>query len=319
MTIFSKDLALADARAETRKTDMTRRRFVLGTSSLVALSALPLSGFSIADTSTLAATPAILTGTDFDLHIGYQAVNFTGRDRIATTVNNSLPAPVLRWKEGDDIRIRVTNHLKHESSVHWHGIILPSAMDGVPGLSYEGIKPGETFEYRFKVQQYGTYWYHSHSGFQEGTGLAGSIIIDPKEPAPFAYDRDMVVMLSDWSDEAPDHIYAKLKKMNEYYNFRERTVGDTWRDIREKGLAKTWKDRSMWARMRMSDRDISDVTGYTYTYLMNGVTPAQGWTGLFKPGEKLRLRIINGSAMSIFDVRIPGLKMTVVAADACRC
>jgi FtsP/CotA-like multicopper oxidase with cupredoxin domain len=280
----------------------------------MALAAFPLPRFAWAEVSG-SANPTILTGTEFDLHIGYQNVNFTGANAIATTVNGGFPGPTLRWKEGDNITIRVTNHLKHESSIHWHGIILPSEMDGVPGLSFEGIKPGETFEYRFQVKQYGTYWYHSHSGFQEQTGLAGSIIIDPKDPEPFAYDRDMVVMLSDWSDEDPVRVYAKLKKRNDYYNFRERTVSDTWRDIKTKGLAQAWNERAMWNQMRMSDTDISDVTGYTYTYLMNGANPQQGWVGLFKAGEKIRLRIINGSAMSIFDVRIPGLKMTVVAAD----
>ena len=209
----------------------------------------------------------------------------------------------------------MTNNLNHESSIHWHGIVLPSTMDGSPGFDFAGIKPGETFEYSFDVKQNGTYWYHSHSGFQEQTGLLGSIIIEPKDPDPVAYDREMIVQLSDWSDEAPEHVYAKLKKMNDYYNFRERTVGDMWRDVKTKGIVKTWNERSMWNQMRMNQNDISDVTGYTYTYLMNGVTPDHGWLGLFKPGEKVRLRIINGAAMSIFDVRIPGLKMTVVAAD----
>merc|ERR1711916_255786 len=171
------------------------------------------------------------------------------------------------------------------------------------------------FEYSFDVNQSGTYWYHSHSGFQEQTGMYGAIVIDPKEPDPVAYDRDYVVLLSDWSDEAPEDVYAKLKKHSEYYNFRERTVGDIWRDISEKGVARTWRERAMWNRMRMSETDISDVTGYTYTFLMNGQTPDDNWLGLFKKGEKVRLRIINAAAMTIFDVRIPGLKMTVVAAD----
>lgn len=294
----------------------TRRRFVLGASSVLALSTLPFPQTLWANTASAApAGPTILTGNQFDLHIGYQKVNFTGVERIATTVNGSLPGPILRWKEGERVTLRVTNHLDHDSSIHWHGIILPSAMDGVPGLSFAGIKPGETFEYQFDVNQSGTYWYHSHSAFQEQTGLLGSIIIDPKEPDPVAYDREMVVVLSDWTDEAPEDVYAKLKKMSHYYNFRERTVGDLWRDLKEKGFAKTWKERAMWNQMRMSETDIADVTGYTYTFLMNGVSPDQGWLGLFKPGEKVRLRIINGAAMGIFDVRIPGLKMTVVAAD----
>ena len=295
--------------------DQSRRRFVLGASSLVALSTLPLSGQVFADTPRPTNGPQTLTGNQFDLSIGFQKVNFTGKQRIATTVNQSLPAPVLRWKEGERVTLRVTNTLDHDSSIHWHGMILPSEMDGVPGMSFDGIKPGETFVYEFDVQQSGTYWYHSHSGFQEQTGLMGAIVIDPKDPDPVAYDRDMVVLLSDWTDTAPEKVYGTLKKMSHYYNFRERTVGDLVRDLKTKGLSATWKERAMWNQMRMSETDISDVTGYTYTYLMNGVTPDHGWLGVCKPGEKVRLRFINGAAMSIFDVRIPGLKMTVVAAD----
>jgi CopA family copper-resistance protein len=295
--------------------DQSRRRFVLGASSLVALSALPLSGRVFAETARQPDGPQILSGNQFDLSIGFQKVNFTGRQRLATTVNQSLPGPILRWKEGERVTLRVTNTLDQVSSVHWHGIILPTEMDGVPGMSFHGIKPGETFVYEFDVQQSGTYWYHSHSEFQEQTGLMGSIIIDPKDPDPVAYDRDMVVLLSDWTDTPPKQVYSTLKKMSHYYNFRERTVGDLVRDLKTKGLSATWNERAMWNQMRMSDTDISDVTGYTYTYLMNGVTPDRGWSGLCKPGEKVRLRFINGAAMSIFDVRIPGLKMTVVAAD----
>ncbi|HEY9050893.1 MAG TPA: copper resistance system multicopper oxidase, partial [Gammaproteobacteria bacterium] len=209
------------------------------------------------------------------------------------------------------------NMLPVTSSIHWHGIILPSAMDGVPGIAtgFNGIAPGETFIYQFPIIQSGTYWYHSHSGFQEQTGMYGAIVIDPKEPDPFSYDRDYVVVLSDWSDENPHDIYAKLKKMSHYYNFNERTHGDLMKQIKEKGVAQTWAEQEMWNEMRMSQRDLSDVTGYPYTFLMNGQTPADGWLGLFKRGEKVRLRFINASAMTFFDVRIPGLKMTVVAAD----
>lgn len=295
--------------------DQSRRRFVLGASSLVALSALPLSSQVFADAPRPTNGPQTLSGNQFDLSIGFQKVNFTGKQRIATTVNQSLPAPILRWKEGERVTLRVTNTLDHDSSIHWHGIILPSEMDGVPGMSFDGIKPGETFVYEFDVNQNGTYWYHSHSGFQEQTGLMGAIVIDPKDPDPVAYDRDMVVLLSDWTDTAPEKVYSTLKKMSHYYNFRERTVGDLVRDLKTKGLSATWNERAMWNQMRMSETDISDVTGYTYTYLMNGITPDHGWLGLCKPGEKVRLRFINGAAMSIFDVRIPGLKMTVVAAD----
>ncbi len=294
---------------------MSRRRFVTGVAAGGALLGLGLrSGLSIASPSNRLG-PTILRGNEFDLNIGYQPVNFTGKSRMATAINGSVPAPVLRWREGDRVTLRVKNNLAEDSSIHWHGIILPTDMDGVHGLSFNGIKPGETFEYQFDINQSGTYWYHSHSGFQEPTGMYGAIIIDPKDPDPVSYDRDYVVMLSDWSDEDPQAIYAKLKKLSHYYNFRERTVGDLWRDIKDKGVAQTWNERSMWNQMRMSETDISDVTGYTYTYLMNGVTPDEGWVGLFKRGEKVRLRFINGSSMTIFDVRIPGLKMTVVAAD----
>ena len=293
----------------------SRRRFVTGIAAggaLMGLGIAPSLSFGLTANSI---RPQTLRGKQFDLNIGYQRVNFTGTERIATAVNGSVPSPILRWREGDRITLRVTNHLAHDSSIHWHGIILPTDMDGVPGLSFDGIKPGETYEYQFDVNQSGTYWYHSHSGFQEQTGMYGAIVIDPKEPDPVSYDRDYVVVLSDWSDEAPENVYAKLKKMSDYYNFRERTVGDLWRDIQNKGVAQTWNARSMWNQMRMSDRDLSDVTDYTYTYLMNGVTPDDGWLGLFKPGEKVRLRFTNCAAMTNFDVRIPGLKMTVVASD----
>ena len=294
---------------------MSRRRFVTGMAAGSVFLGLGLgSGLSFASPQSRIG-PTTLRGRQFDLNIGYQSVNFTGKNRMATAVNGSVPAPILRWREGEQVTLRVKNNLAEDSSIHWHGIILPTDMDGVPGLSFGGIKPGETYEYQFDVNQSGTFWYHSHSGFQEQTGMYGAIVIDPKEPDPVSCDRDYVVVLSDWSDESPEDIYAKLKKMGDYYNFRERTAGDLWRDIKEKGVAQTWNERSMWNQMRMSDRDLSDVTSYTYTYLINGVTPEDGWLALFKRGEKVRLRFINSAAMTIFDVRIPGLKMTVVASD----
>jgi CopA family copper-resistance protein len=291
---------------------ISRRKFVTGAAAGGAL-----AGLGINPSWAAAANPGLQTlrGKHFDLGIGYREVNFTGRTRQATVVNGSLPGPVLRWQQGENVRLRVSNSLAVDSSIHWHGIILPADMDGVPGLSFAGIKPGETFEYNFPVSQSGTYWYHSHSGFQEQTGLYGALIIDPIEPEPFSYDRDYVVMLSDWSDEQPEKIYSNLKKQSHYYNRQMRTAGDTFAELGEKGLAGTWRDRAMWNRMRMNDRDIADVGGSTYTYLVNGHTPDANWEGLFSKGERVRLRIINSSAMSIFDVRIPGLKMTVVAAD----
>lgn len=256
-----------------------------------------------------------IAGTDFDLRIGETPMNFTGTPRVAFTVNGSVPAPTLRWKEGDTVTLRVGNSLDETASIHWHGIVLPANMDGVPGLSFHGIGPGETYVYRFTVRQGGTYWYHSHSGFQEQLGLYGPLIIDPIAPAPFTYDREHIVMLTDWTDERPERVFAKLKKRSDYYNFRQRTVGDFLHDARTRGLKATLADRKRWGEMRMNPTDIADVSGYTYTYLMNGTPPAANWTGIFKPGERIRLRFINGSAMSYFDVRIPGLKMTVVAAD----
>ena len=292
---------------------LSRRRFVTGMAAGAALLGMP-AGLS-ASTPRPGTAPHTLRGNQFDLDIGYLPVNYTGRERTAVAVNGSVPGPVLRWKEGQTVTLNVTNHLAHDTSIHWHGIILPSDMDGVPGLSFNGIKPGETFTYQFQVNQSGTYWYHSHSDFQEQQGNYGSIVIDPADTDPVAYDRDYVVLLSDWSDESPHDIYAKLKKEGHYYNRRRRTAGDLWREVKEKGVAETWRDREMWNEMRMSDRDISDVTGYTYTFLMNGQAPDTNWTALFRKSEKVRLRFINGAAMSIFDIRIPGLKMTVVASD----
>ena len=294
-----------------------RRRFVQGLACGGALLGLGL-GPALARSGASPMPPQqTLRGTRFDLTYSPTPVNFTGRERIATAINGSVPAPILRWKEGDTVTLKVTNRMAEDTSIHWHGIILPSSQDGVPHISegFKGIKPGESFTYQFPVIQSGTYWYHSHSGFQEQTGAYGAIVIEPKEPYPFSFDREYVVQLSDWSDEDPNRIYAKLKKLSHYYNFRERTVPELMREIRAKGVKATWNARKMWNEMRMSDRDISDVTGYTYTFLMNGQTPAQGWTGLFRRGEKVLLRIINSSAMTFFDLRIPGLKMTVVAAD----
>lgn len=303
---------------------ISRRRFVLGTAAAGSLLALAPTRNLLAagNPQTIASSQSAgasvlptLRGNQFDLNLNYAHVNFTGNPATATTINGGLPGPILRWKQGDTVTLRVHNQLAQHSSVHWHGIILPSEMDGVPGLSFAGIHPGESFEYRFKVQQSGTYWYHSHSHFQEQTGLFGAIVIDPLEPDPVQADRDYVVMLSDWSDDDPHRIEARLKKQSHYYNYRERTVGDLWRDIRDRGVTQTWNERAMWNQMRMSENDISDVNGYAYTFLMNGQTPAQGWNALFKRGEKVRLRFINAAAMTFFDVRIPGLKMTVVAAD----
>jgi len=207
------------------------------------------------------------------------------------------------------------NRLPVRTSIHWHGLILPANMDGVPGLSFGGINAGESFSYQFRIQQSGTYWYHSHSRFQEQTGLYGPIIIEPAGGERHAVDRDYVVLLSDWTDQDPEHIYATLKRDSEYFNFAQRTVGDFFADARAQGWRAALAERRTWGRMRMNPTDLLDVSGYTYTYLMNGLTPAGNWSAEFRRGERLRLRFINGSSMSFFDVRIPGLAMRVVAAD----
>ena len=296
--------------------DRSRRAFVQGAALGGALLGLglwerPVWALKSSDPRDL----TVLAGTDFHLTIGATPVNFTGRNRIATAVNGSVPAPVLHWREGDTVNLHVHNQLPVSSSIHWHGILLPSGMDGVPGISYPGIAPGETFTYRFTVKQSGTYWYHSHSRFQEQTGLYGPLVIQPRTPEPFSYDRDYVVMLSDWSDESPETIFANLKKHSDYYNFQQPTVPGFFREASRKGFWNALDERLRWGRMRMSPTDISDVTGYTYTYLMNGNPPAADWTAIFRPGERVRLRFINGSSMTYFDIRIPGLKMTVVQAD----
>ncbi|CAO3867925.1 copper resistance system multicopper oxidase [Achromobacter mucicolens] len=297
----------------TAHTLTTRRRFVQGLAAGGALAAL--GGWRQASAQSGAAAAAELRGTKFHLEIGETPVNFTGAARVATTVNGRLPAPLLRWREGDTVTLHVTNRLREQTSIHWHGILLPTGMDGVPGLSFAGIDPGQTFTYRFDVRQSGTYWYHSHSGFQEQTGLYGAIVIDPRHRDPIASDRDYTVLLSDWTDEDPMRVFDKLKVMPDYYNRIQPSMQSLADNAGDKGWRAALADRLMWERMRMNPTDLADVSGATYTYLTNGATPAANWTGLFKPGERVRLRFINGSAMTYFDVRIPGLTMTVVAAD----
>lgn len=296
---------------------LPRRRFVQGLAAggvLLGLSPFAgAAGGSFAKTGTGSA--AVLTGTEFNLEIGESPVNFTGNPRMATTVNSSLPAPTLRWREGDTVTIRVKNRLQEATSIHWHGIILPFQMDGVPGISFTGIAPGETFTYRFKVEQSGTYWYHSHSGMQEATGVYGAIIIDPAETDPIRADREYVVQLSDWTDEDPMRVLAKLKTQGDYYNYNQPTAVDFFRDASRDGLKAAIDKRKMWNEMRMSPTDLADLSANVLTYLMNGTTPAGNWTGLFRPGERIRLRFINGAANTFYDVRIPGLQLTVVQAD----
>ena len=255
----------------------------------------------------------------FDLVLEHRTVDITGRQRPAMTVNGQLPAPALRFREGEEVIVNVANRLREDTSIHWHGLILPSGQDGVPGVSdgFQGIPAGATHQYRFPLIQAGTYWYHSHSATQEQSGLYGPIVIEPRQPDPFAYDRDYIVQLSDWTDENPDRVIANLKRDPSYYNYSRRTGTSLVRDMAAakdgaERLALV-KDRLMWGDMRMDPTDIEDVTGYTF--LVNGRSPGRNYTALFRPGERVRLRFINSSAMTYQDVRIPGLRMTVVQAD----
>jgi len=257
----------------------------------------------------------VLSGTRFDLEIAEIPVTIAGKTSTATALNGSVPGPILRWREGDTITLSVTNRLKAPTSIHWHGIRLPTAMDGIPGLSFPGIMPGETFTYRFQVKQHGTYWYHSHSAYQEQTGLFGPIVIEPANGFAQAFDRDHVVLLSDWSAEDPADILGNLKFQSDYYNYGQRTAGTFLDDVKRDGLGKTLSDRLEWGRMRMAPTDILDVSGAAYDYLINGQTPDANWTGLFTPGERVRLRIVNAASMTVFDLRLPDLPMSVISAD----
>ena len=256
---------------------------------------------------------------EYQLVIDESTINVTGKPVKRITVNGQFPAPLLEFEEGDDAIIKVKNNLKNkDSSIHWHGLLLPGIMDGVPGFNgFNGISPNEEFVYKFKVRQSGTYWYHAHSKGQEQDGLYGSLVIYPKNKKPLAAheqaERDYVVMLSDFHEKTSDQIQKDLKISAEYYQDQRETLSDVWKQVKRDGVKATWSDRKMWNQMRMLKTDMSDVTGYTF--LMNGKTPTQNWTGMFKPNEKVRLRFVNASAMSFFDVRIPNLKMTVVSAD----
>jgi CopA family copper-resistance protein len=268
-----------------------------------------------ANAATALGSAPVLSGREIDLVIAETPVNFTGVTRMATTINGSIPAPTLRLREGDAVTIRVTNRLPVATSIHWHGILLPYQMDGVPGISFKGIAPGETFVYRFTLRQSGTYWYHSHSGFQEMTGMYGALIIEPRAGDRQRAERDYVVQLSDWTDEEPMHAFSKLKVQGDAYNFNQPTLFDFTRDVSTIGLKAAVEKRQMWNQMRMNPTDLADLSAATLTYLMNGTTPAGNWTGIFNPGERVRLRFINATGNSFYDVRIPGLKLTVVQAD----
>lgn len=294
---------------------MHRREFL----QTLAVFGLGATGWSLtaAQAETINGPAALrVTESGVDLVIARTPVTIGGRKTSAVTVNGTVPGPLLRFREGEIATLRVINRLdKDDTSIHWHGLLVPQDMDGVPGISFPGIRPGETFTYRFRVRQNGTYWYHSHSAMQEQVGHYGPIIIEPAHADPVKYDREHIVLLSDWTYENPHRIMSRLKKQSDYYNFQQRTVGDFFRDAKRDGLRATLAERADWGRMRMSPADIQDVTGYTYTYLMNGAPAEANWTALFRPGERVRLRFINGSASTFFNVRIPGLELVVVQAD----
>ena len=305
-----------------RPPSVARRRFVQGIGFGVGAAATgwltPRHLFAAPAPSVNFDTPAVLSGTAFDLTIDNTPMNFTGRLQPTTSVNGSVPAPTLRWREGTTVTLRIHNRLPTSSSIHWHGLVLPFQMDGVPGISFPGIAPGGTFTAQFPIKQSGTYWYHSHTRFQEQTGLYGAIIIDPAQPDPIQSDRDHVVLLSDWTDQNPEHVFTTLKQMSDYYNYQLPTAGQFADDVRTEGLSGALQRRRMWNAMRMNPTDLGDVSGATYTYLVNGASPTSNWTAIAKAGERVRLRLINGSSSTFLDVRIPGLKLTVVSADGQR-
>jgi CopA family copper-resistance protein len=261
----------------------------------------------------LAPTLPTVSGENIHLKIANTAFTVGGRTGHAVTMNGVLPAPLIRLREGQNVRLHVENTLDEDSSIHWHGLIVPFQMDGVPGLSFPGIKPHSTFVYEFPVRQSGTYWYHSHSGLQELQGHYGPIVIDPAESDSVAYDREHVIVLSDWTFLHPHHLLTKLKAEGGYFNRQKQTLLGMVKGGPEETMSVS--DRAMWGKMRMDPTDIADVTAATYTYLINGHGPGENWTGLFRPGERVRLRFVNAAAMTIFNIRIPGLQMTVVAAD----
>jgi CopA family copper-resistance protein len=275
----------------------------------MALSAL-LPHWAQSATPGLAPMMPTLAGPDVDLTVSHAHLMVDGRTGHAVTVNGAVPGPLLRLKEGQNVRLSVKNDLDEDTSIHWHGVLLPFQMDGVPGLTFPGIKPGQTFVYEFPIKQSGTFWYHSHSGLQEAEGHYGPIVIDPIGPDPVAYDREHVVVLSDLSSMHPHLVFKRLKQQPGLFNYQEQTLAGLLASQDQ-----TLQERIEWARMRMDPADISDVTGAVLTFLINGHGPRDNWTGLFKPGERVRLRFINTAAQTMFDVRIPGLKLTIVAAD----
>jgi len=285
-----------------------RRTFFKSAAALTLAQAFP--AWARSGTAGLHPAPGVLSGETIALTVGESHFGTGGRSGHAITINGTIPAPLIRLKQGQTVRLAVTNNLKEDTSIHWHGLIVPFQMDGVPGISFPGIRPGETFSYEFPIRQSGTYWYHSHSGMQEAMGHYGPIVIDPAGPDPVHSDREHVIVLSDWSPVHPHMLLTRLKQMGGYYNMRRQTLSDLL-----KGEGQSLKERMEWGAMRMDPTDISDVTGSTYSFLVNGHGTAENWTGLFVPGERVRLRIINASAMTNFNIRLPGLPMTVVQCD----
>ena len=294
--------------------DPSKRRTLQTLAGLGALAALPRAWAQVRAVD-LRDTPV---SRAYDLTVAETPLNVTGKPAQGITINGSMPGPVLRFREGDEVVIRVTNRLREVTGIHWHGLLVPNDQDGVPGVTYPGIRPGEIFTYRFKLRQSGTYWYHSHAALQEAAGYFAPLIIEPAKPDPFQYDRDYVVVISDWIDTPPAQVLANLKKVDGYYNYRRVTAPQFFAQLRSAPDAKArealWAERMEWAKMRMDPTDYSDG-GDEWSFLLQGKRPDENWTGVFKPGERVRLRFINASPINLYDVRIPGLPMTVVQAD----
>ena len=287
---------------------LTRRHLLRAAPLAAAVPWLPAWAQPVS--AGIAAPLPTLTGPDVTLHVAHQMMTIDGKPQHAIGINGSVPAPLLRFREGQDATLTVVNDLDEETSIHWHGLLLPFQMDGVPGISFPGIPARSRFTYRFPIRQAGTYWYHSHSGLQEQMGHYGPIVIDPAGPDPVASDREHVIVLSDHSPLHPHAIFRRLKLQGGYFNYQKQTLAGLLA-----GKDQPLKDRLAWGAMRMDPTDVSDVTGSTYTYLINGHGPADNWTALFAAGERVRLRIVNASAMTNFNLRIPGLKLTIVQAD----
>ena len=309
------------------KNRFNRRRFLTGSSTLLGasmLSTLPTMANSALTKSQNVVVNSdradhivpILTGNEFDLYVSEKMITVNGKSSMATLINDSLPAPTLKMQEGDTVTIRVHNQLNESTSIHWHGLLVPFEMDGVPGISFDGIPAGSTFTYKFKLTQSGTYWYHSHTGFQEQTGMRGAIVIEPKGRERYPIEEDHVILLSDWTHRDPHNLLKLLKQRADFDNYHLPDFKKLLSDIAATDLEAAYDKRKMWNQMRMMPTDFTDLSGETtFTYLMNGKTTAANWSQLVKAGQPVKLRFINGSAQTIFDVRIPGLKMKVVATD----